>query len=61
MEHVYGIYGDEHKNMGNPEGKYTFGNPGKDGRIILKYIFKNIMGGLAIIMEFSVHKTRGIS
>ena len=44
MECVYGIYGGEHKNMGNPEGKQTLENPGKDGRVILKYILKKYHG-----------------
>jgi hypothetical protein len=44
MEYVYGIYRGEQRNMGNPEEKQILGNPGKDGRIILKYVLEKYHG-----------------
>jgi len=35
--------------VGKPEGKRTLENPGINGRIILRWIFRNEMGGMGLI------------
>jgi hypothetical protein len=45
MQHVWGR-GDAYMALvGKPEGRRPLGNPGIDGRIILKWIFKKLDEG----------------
>jgi len=63
--------------VGKPEGKRRLGDPGVDGRIILRWILGSWLGGMDwielaqdrdrwrvlvnAVMNFGLHKMRGIS
>jgi hypothetical protein len=57
-----GTYGEErgvHRVLvGKPEGKRPLGDPGVDGRIILRWIFRKLEGGCMDWMELAQDRDR---